>query len=131
MPKKKQPTSTELVPAQEMPAVPVLAELQNAFSVVAGQGGKLTYNDKTGELRASVVKDGYAYSVEKKHIGVTSIQTMTSSPIGNSKEERKQQVVELAKAHPKANQTTLAGMVGVSQGTISTYLQEAKDEGLL
>lgn len=101
------------------------------FGAVAGQGGKLTYNDKTGELKASVVKDGFAYYVEKKHVGMASIQMTTASPIGNSKEERKQQVIELAKAYPKASQTNLGEMAGVSQGTVSAYLREAKDEGVL
>lgn len=127
MPKKTDP----LVPAQVVVIPPIVTELQQVIGVVVGQGGKLFYNDNTGELKASVVKDGFAYYVEKKHVGMASVQTTTASPIGNSKEERKWQVIELAKAYPKASQADLGEMAGVSQGTVSTYLKEAKNEKLL
>lgn len=127
---KKTP-ETGLVPTHGGMVTPVVTELQQILSAVGGQGGKLSYNDKSGELKASVVKGGFAYFVEKKYVGMASVQTTTTSPIGNSKKERKQQVVELVKAYPNANQATLGEMAGVSQGTVSTYLREAKEEGLI
>lgn len=127
---KKLPKS-ELVPTHTFPTTPVNTELAQIINAIGGQGGKISYNGSTGELKGSVIKDGFAYSVEKKHVGMGSVQTTTATPIGNSKEERKQQVIEFAKAHPKASQTTLGNMTGVSQGTVSTYIREAKKDGLL
>jgi len=127
----KKPSQTGLVPTQGIGATPVATELQQIHDVVARQGGKLAYNAQTGELKASVVDGDYAYYVEKKRIGTAIVKTMTASPVGNTKDDRKQQVIELKKNYPKASQTTLGEMAGVSQGTVSAYLQEAKSEGLL
>lgn len=127
----KESPKSELIPTQTIPSAPVNTELLQIVNAIGGQGGKISYNGLTGELKGSVTKDGFAYYVEKKHIGMASVQTTTATPIGNSKEERKQQIIELAKAYPKANQTNLGEMAGVSQGTVSTYIREAKKDGLL
>ena len=48
-----------------------------------------------------------------------------------AKEEKKRQIVEYLKANGKATNDDIENLIGVADSTVTRYLQELEDEGLV